>query len=193
MERRGQVQTPATMRAATVTFLSPQGTYDLTMPYQWTQNDDTTKLAAWPYRSLSNRGFSVMILSTAGLLLLPLLAVIGSPVLWGLLPFLLIAVSALWIGLRRSDHDAKILEELTITADAIHLVRHNPRGPAQIWDAIPYWTRAEIHASGGPVEHYITLKGNGPRTVELGSFLSAAERKALFGELKDALTRASSS
>jgi uncharacterized membrane protein len=39
------------------------------------------------------------------------------------------------------------------------------------------------------VPHYITLKGNG-REAELGRFLSEDERKALIGELSDALKAA---
>ncbi|SFR03530.1 DUF2244 domain-containing protein [Poseidonocella sedimentorum] len=160
------------------------------MPYTWTEEHGTRRLAAWPYRSLSNRGFAVMIGATAGLLLLPLLAVLGSPVLWALLPFLMLTIAALWFGLRRSDRDARIVEELTISPDAVELVRHNPRGPSQHWQANPFWTRAAIHAQGGPVAQYITLKGDGPREVELGRFLSAPERLVLYGELCEALARA---
>jgi uncharacterized membrane protein len=43
-----------------------------------------------------------------------------------------------------------------------------------------------MHPKGGPVEHYVTLKGAG-REVEIGAFLSVDERKALFGELADCL------
>jgi hypothetical protein len=41
---------------------------------------------------------------------------------------------------------------------------------------------------GGPVDNYLTLKG-GSRPVEIGAFLSVAERRALFGELSDCLRR----
>jgi uncharacterized membrane protein len=43
-----------------------------------------------------------------------------------------------------------------------------------------------MHEAGGPVEHYLTLKGAG-REVEIGAFLSEDERKALHGELADAI------
>jgi len=43
-----------------------------------------------------------------------------------------------------------------------------------------------MHEGGGPVAHYITLKGGG-REVEIGAFLSEDERKTLHGELADAL------
>lgn len=58
---------------------------------------------------------------TAALIGLPLLSLIGSPVLWGLLPFLLAAIAAIWWALIHSIYDAEILEDLTLT-------RHGPRG-----------------------------------------------------------------
>ena len=61
-------------------------------------------------------------------------------------------------------------------------VRHNPHGPAQLWEANAHWVRLNVHASGGPVPHYVTLNGNG-REVEIGAFLSEDERVALGREL----------
>ena len=46
-----------------------------------------------------------------------------------------------------------------------------------------------MHEKGGPVPHYVTLSGKG-REVEIGAFLSEDERKALYGELSDALRQA---
>jgi uncharacterized membrane protein len=133
-----------------------------------------------------------MIGLTFALIILPLFSVLGTPVLWGLLPFLMLAVAGLWWGLQRSYRDAEILEELTITPEHIHLVRHNPRGGRQEWDSNAYWAQVELHARGGPVENYLTLKGDTPRQVELGRFLSAEERKTLFAEVRDALRNAAS-
>jgi hypothetical protein len=40
-----------------------------------------------------------------------------------------------------------------------------------------------LHESGGPVPHYLTLSGGG-RVVELGAFLTEAERVTLKGEIE---------
>ena len=45
-----------------------------------------------------------------------------------------------------------------------------------------------LHASGGPVPNYITLRG-GDREVELGAFLSEDERIALFGVVSEMLRK----
>jgi len=130
----------------------------------------------------------VIISATFALILVPLLAVLGSVVLWGLLPFLLASAGGLWLALDRSRHNAQVCEVLTLTDDHAHLIRRNPRGPVQEWDCNRYWARPEMHKKGGPVPFYVTLTGGG-RKVEIGAFLSENERVALYDELVTALQR----
>lgn len=155
------------------------------MPYAWTPAtaDTPETLRAWPYRSLSRKGFAGVIAFAAGMLLIPLLPVLGSPVLWGLLPFFALAVWGLWIGLMRSYRDGELTEELRLTRDSLDLVRIAPRRAPQRWQANPYWVQVRLHPKGGPVPDYLTLKG-GEREVELGAFLSPEERVALADDLR---------
>lgn len=159
------------------------------MPYQWLPPDlphsDTRHLRLWPHRSLPRRGFVWFIGGTSALIALPLLAVLGSPVLWGLLPFLVLAVAGVWWALQRSYRDGEIVEDLTLTPALATLVRQGPRKAHAEWQANPHWVRVEMHVTGGPVPHYLTLKG-GPRPVEIGAFLSEDERVSLSGELRAA-------
>ena len=162
------------------------------MPYEWTNTSTATgpaqHLRLWPHRSLPRKGFAAFILITFALLLIPLSAVLGTLVLWGLLPFLLIAVGGVWWALERSYRDARLHEDLTLDAEHVTLTRTDARGGTQDWDCQCYWARAQMHVSGGPVPFYVTLTGKG-REVEIGAFLSEDERKALYGELTDALAR----
>lgn len=159
------------------------------MPYEWLPSEgDESRLHLWPCRSLSKRGFVGFIGVTAALFALPLLVLLGSPVLWGLLPFVLAAIAAIWWALQRSYHDGEILEDLRLTQDRITLTRHGPKARRQDWSANRYWVRVERLANGGPVPHYLILKG-GPRDVEIGAFLSEDERVALHSDLHQALRR----
>lgn len=162
------------------------------MPCEWITPPDApdaprAELHLWPYRSLLRRHFVIFIAVTATLVTLPLLAVIGSPVLWALLPFLAAMIAGVWLALNRSYRDGELLEELRIWEDRATLTRHTPRKPTQTWEANPHWIRVELHEVGGPVPFYITLKG-GPREVEIGAFLSDDERRALVGELRRAFS-----
>lgn len=156
------------------------------MPYAWLPPDDSTqRLHLWPHRSLPKQGFVWFIGGTAALTLVPLLSVIGSPVLWGLLPFVVLTVAGIWWGLQRSYRDGEILEELVLTPASLTLTRTGPRNTRAEWAANPHWVRVELHASGGPVPNYVTLQG-GPREVEIGAFLSEEERISLSNELRTA-------
>lgn len=167
------------------------------MPAKWRDTDAAPSGAAsrvlelrlWPHRSLDPRGFAYFIGATFLLLLVPLLAVIGTVILWVLLPFLMAALIAIWIALRSNSASAAAVEEvLRISRERISLERHGAAGTVQRWEADPYWVSVHLHPAGGPVENYVTLKGNG-REVEIGTFLSSDERLALCDELKDAINR----
>lgn len=166
------------------------------MPVEWMTENDTgqaplARLRAFPHRSLTREGFVWFIGGTSAFLALPLLAVLGSPVLWGLLPFFAAAVAGVWMAINRNQRDTSITEELTLWRDRIELIRHNPRGPRQEWRANPFWVSLHLAREGGPVENYLTLKGDG-REVELGAFLSPEERAALHERLSVTLARAKS-
>lgn len=128
-----------------------------------------------------------MIAISAAFLTLPLIAVLGTPVLWGLLPFAALALWALWYALSRNASERrKLREELRLTRDTIEITRINPNAPAQHWQANPYWVRIKLEPKGARVENYLTLEG-GSRVVELGAFLSPEERVALHDDLALAL------
>jgi len=142
-----------------------------------------------PNRSLRPDGFVLFIGLTCGLIALPLLSLLGTPVLWGILPFFAITVAGMWYALHRNARDrGRLHEDLTLWSDRMELVRHEPGGARRAWDANPYWVRLTLRASGGPVENYLTLKGGG-REVELGAFLSPDERAGLHEALNRALAR----
>ena len=160
------------------------------MPYEWStqppHHDPHWELSLWPYRSLLRKDFVLFMGATATLIALPLITVVGTAVLWGLLPFFLLMFAGLWAALNISYKRGEVLEELVVNATTAHLTRHNPQGPQQEWEANRYWVTVHLHPKGGPVENYITLRG-GDREVEIGAFLDAEERLALYNELKTAL------
>ncbi len=151
------------------------------MPYEWTRTPPEGEvLRLWPNRSLPPEGFAFVILATFALLTVPAIPLLGTPALWGLLPFLLGALLLLWVLLRRSYRDGRLLEELTLTPGRVQLVRRDPDGRQRCWVADPYQVQVRMH--GQPVENYLTLAG-GPREVEIGAFLSEEERLRLRREL----------
>ena len=160
------------------------------MPYQWTSKPDETpqRLRLWPHQSLPARGMAAFILATFAMILIPVVTMLGSPVLWGLLPFALLAVWGMYYALQRNHRALNIEEVLTLDDTAAQLVRRGPSGQVQEWDCNRYWTTITKYEKDGPVPHYVTLKGMG-RVVEIGAFLSEDERIDLYDELQRAWRR----
>lgn len=154
------------------------------MPYEWSSPVQMSQtLRVWPNRSLPPKGFVIFIGMTFVLLMVPSVPLLGSAALWGVLPFSLMALIGLWWALRRNYADGRfLLEVLELTPDRLTLIRHNPDGRVQSFEANPYWIRVRMHVKDGPVENYLTLKSS-DREVELGAFLSPDERLSLHGDL----------
>ena len=161
------------------------------MPYSWKTEPGTSQpaeLHLWPNQSLPAGGYAGFILGTFLLILIPLLPLLGSVVLWGLLPFLMIAIGGMWLALDRNRRNSQILEVLTLDDQHAHLVRHAPKSEPREWQCNRYWATVHMHEKGGPVPYYVTLKGAN-REVEIGAFLSEDERRTLFDDLSRALRR----
>ena len=122
------------------------------------------------------------------MLALPLIALLGSPVVWILLVFFIAALVGVWRAIMVNHSQRQRMEEtLTLDEDRVHL-RHVPKsGDVLEWEANPYWVNVKM-TKKGKVENYLTLKGGG-REVELGAFLSPEERKGLYDDLLGRLSR----
>jgi uncharacterized membrane protein len=153
------------------------------MPYAWLDEeaDGSRRLLIWRHRSLTPRGFVWVIGLTASLMTLPLLAVLGSAVMWGLLPFALAALCGLWWAVQRGWKGGGSFEEVVISPALMSVTRHDPGRPVRQWQGNPYWVRLRLRRDG-PVEDYLTLS-DGRREIELGAFLSPEERRGLREDL----------
>jgi uncharacterized membrane protein len=150
------------------------------------------RLELWPHSSLSPQGFVAVMGGAFAFAAIPLLGLLGTVALWGILPFALGTLSLLWLALKRSWRDRSVLETFEMTGADARLCRTEPDGTRRDWQANPYWVRAVLHPKDGPVEDYLTLDG-GPRPVEIGAFLTPEERLALHDLLTRALARARAS
>ena len=160
------------------------------MPYEWTSPPQAPRqqMRLWPHQSLPPRGFAAFILATFILILIPTLPLLGTVLLWGLLPFTLLAVGGMYLALQKNHRARQIEEVLTLDDDTAHLTHTSPKGEVKEWDCNRYWAQVLKYEKGGPVPHYVTLRGHG-REVEIGAFLSEDERKDLFEDLKRSVHR----
>ena len=151
------------------------------MPYRWSETPTETTITLWPHQSMTARGFTWFIGSTAAMLTLPLLAVLGSAVAWVLMAFFLATIAAVWRAIMVNRQNRSLREELTLSDARVALDHIPPSGTPLSWEANPRWVKINLR-DDGPVENYLTLRGGG-REVELGAFLTPEERKDLYDEL----------
>ena len=140
-------------------------------------------LKLWPNRSLPKTGFFYLLLTVWSLMTIPMLALVGSASFWGVVPFCLFTLLLLYLSLRKNYDDGKIMERLLVWSDLITVERVEVNKSTKKWEAIPYWSTVNLYKESGPVDKYLTLKGNG-REIELGSFLSPEEREKIYSQLK---------
>jgi uncharacterized membrane protein len=141
----------------------------------------------WPHRSLPRKGFRIVMTIVGIALALPVLPLMGTRVMWALLPFLVGAWGLLYLLIKRNYRDGRLEEHLRLWPDMICVERREPTGAMLRWQANPYWVDLTMHPNARP-ENYLTLRGAG-RLIELGAFLVPEEREALFTQLNDALAR----
>jgi uncharacterized membrane protein len=174
------------------------------MPYVWVRRfeeapassgassfgagEGAAELKLWPHQSLSHAGFVWFIGISVALLAVPLVASLGSPVLWVLLAFFALAIGGVWYAIARNRYYRSGQEVLVATRDRVRLTHEKPDGEVLSWEANPYWVRIRLIPEGAKVENYLTLTGAG-REVEIGAFLAPEERQALKGELEDLFWR----
>lgn len=146
------------------------------------------EVSLWPHRSLTRRGRARFVALLALGLSIPAISVWPSPILWVLLPFEALAVALLWGALWLSDRQGRVREILRLWPDLVTVERIEPDGHRRRWSANPFWVRVGL-ADTAQVPRYLTLSGGG-RTIELGRFLTPAERETLAEALRAALVRA---
>lgn len=139
----------------------------------------------WPHRSCDRKTFSLILIFVGIILILPHFLFLNIVFALSILPFSLISILILYLVANKNFNDARLIEKLIIYPEKIILERQEPNNIIKKWHSNPYWTKANLYTNG-PVESYLTLKGNG-KEVELGSFLTPEERITLKQKIDDTL------
>ncbi|TNE65144.1 MAG: DUF2244 domain-containing protein [Alphaproteobacteria bacterium] len=135
----------------------------------------------YPHRSLSRRHYNRMI---AGLLLLCLIAAfrffaVGA---WPVVIFVTIDILALWLAFHLSYRQARLHENIRLSAKDLIVTRVQPNGSAESWRFDPYWVQVKLVATEGGDDNMLVFSSHGER-LQVGAFLTAAERRSLAEKL----------
>lgn len=145
-------------------------------------------LTIWPHRSLSPTGFRLVLLLTAVGFAIPLMAITQFAAFLVILGFAGGTLGLLWAMMKLNYRTARIRETVDIWPERIRITRDDPGGKQRVWEANPHWVRVELHDTRS-IQGYLVLTASG-RAVELGAFLTPAERAELAETVRRGLTDA---
>ena len=141
----------------------------------------------YPHRSLSPRGFALLMASLISTMALVGLyfAVLGA---WPVLPFFGAEVILIFFAFRLNARDARTFETLRLTQDALTVEQVRPSGRRHKHSfQPPHWLRIDLAKKpGGATDLILSSHGD---SIVVGRFLSVDERREIARELRAALKR----
>lgn len=150
------------------------------------------RLTIWPYRSLSPRGFKIMMLVLGGLMLSMGLVffLIGA---WPVIGFMGLEILVLWLAFKLNYKAAQRREHLMATEKTFRIERVSPEGEKDIDELPSPWLKAQLDPKQPPqdnqrVQQKLIVSSHG-KSAEIGSFLHASEKEELLPEIDKMLKR----
>jgi uncharacterized membrane protein len=140
----------------------------------------------YPHRSLSQRGFFILTIGTLVIVTVygGLFLVLGA---WPIFGFLGAEWLLFWWLLRTHFRGDRRAERIRLYADRLVLQQIDPKGRVAESSFEPYWLQVVLKERGFE-DPALLLRSHG-RTVEIGTFLGASERRQFAEQLQSVLTR----
>lgn len=137
-----------------------------------------------PYRSLSPRGFVILMACVGGVGFAAgmVFFMMGA---WPVLGFFGLDVALVYVAFRLNYYAGRLHETVDLTDDSLTVTRVRPSGRRQSWSFHPYWVRIELTPRPGRASE-LSLSLHGRRLV-FGAFLTEQEKSEIACALKDAL------
>jgi uncharacterized membrane protein len=139
-----------------------------------------------PHRSLPPRGFHILMAIMAAVSFIVGIAFVVHGA-WPVTGFFGLDVAALFLAFRLSYRSARQRERIRLGAEALTVERVDVYGASRHWRFQPYWLRVIFEER--PDDTNRLLVASHGRSLALGTFLSAPERRDFAGILKEALGR----
>ncbi len=152
-----------------------------------------SRLVIWPYRSLSPKGFKIIMLIIGGMMLSMGLVffLIGA---WPVIGFMGLELLVLYAAFKLNYKAARRQEKLLADKQTFRIERTSPDGDINIDELPSPWLKARLDPSQDPAEsdrrqQKIIVSTHG-KSAEIGAFLHPAEKKALLPEINKMIDRA---
>lgn len=152
------------------------------------QADGTGRFILHPHRSLSPRGFLILMsfISAVSFVAGMAFLLIGA---WPVFGFFGLDVALVYLAFRLNFRAGRIYETIDISPSLLTLTRVHPEGTREAFDFNPYWARVRFQEAAPDGRTALSLAVQG-REVPFAQFLNDEERRDLAQALNDALLRA---
>ncbi|MGC6516992.1 MAG: DUF2244 domain-containing protein [Candidatus Puniceispirillaceae bacterium] len=133
-------------------------------------------ITLWPHRSLSRRGFTILVLILAGLAFLIGLGffLIGA---WPVIGFMGLELAVLYFAFHLNYRDGKTAEQVLIHEKGVDVVTIAPNGTHKAQSFDSHWLTAELIANRGK-RKTLALRHH-HHHHEIGAFLPPSEKPAI--------------
>lgn len=141
-----------------------------------------------PHRSLSRRGFAILMVAICALWFLTGLFFwwLGA---WPVIGFFGIDVLAIWLAFKLNYRAARAYEEVEVTRSELTIRKVAPSGRAQELRFNPAWVRLEVEQAANRNLKRIVIRAR-DRTIPIGAFLTPEDRGSFARAFSTALATA---
>jgi uncharacterized membrane protein len=139
-----------------------------------------------PHRSLPPKGFVAVMAVFGGISFVAGTVFVLSGA-WPVMGFFGIDVALVYLAFRINYRSARRQERIRLAEDALTVERIDVRGARRSWRFQPYWLRVTLEEEADD-SNRLVISSHG-RSLVLGSFLGAGERRSFAAKLQDALAR----
>lgn len=150
-------------------------------------------MTIWPYRSLSPRGFALVMIALGALAFCIGLGffLMGA---WPVIGFLGLELLVVWFAFRMNYRAARRRQHLTATSRQLTIETVSPAGDSETTQVPTAWAQVELTPRDEPEmrareRQKVIVRSHG-RATEIGGFLHPAETPKLAREVKCMISRA---
>ena len=150
------------------------------------KNGEAIVITLWPYRSLSLRGFRILIAILAGLMSFIGLGfyLLGA---WPVVGFLGLEIIIVWYAFKWNYRSGQLVETVSISPQQVDITRTDWRGRSKTICLDGVWIKAELDTKEKR-RCRLYLRQHAIK-MEIGAFLPSAEKPSLATALNEAFAR----
>ncbi len=139
-----------------------------------------------PHRSLSRKGFGILMLAIGVVSFLSGIAFVAMGA-WPVTGFFGLDALLVYIAFRLNYRAATLFEKVDLAGSELRVSRMHPSGKCESWSFNPYWVRFD-HAKREHAADELSLTSHGRKLI-FGAFLSDGEKANFAAALSAALAR----